>query len=167
MSKIHEYNHYVSLYSHRSTVLKGLLLYGTDFEREIGFLRAPDAAKSVATLIALFLILATITLYILRRRFHLPGDSLAASFCDCLIPFIGGGNLRMEHRLERWFFGIMLVAAFFTMSIFGGDLVDGVVRVLNSKIKTFEELGKRNPHIKIYLDASLILNKPEIDLMLR
>ena len=163
-----EHDYRVNLYSRRPIVLKALLLYGKDLKRELQFLRAPASAKLVATLIALFLILATIVLYIFRRRFSLRGDNLGASFFDCLIPFIGGSNLRMEHRFERWFFGIMLVGAFFTLSVFGGDLVDSVVRVSNPKIRTFEELSKRDANINIITDeTTLVLDRSEIEYMLR
>lgn len=150
------------MYPYRALVLRGFLVYGTDLKRETNFLHAAASAKLVASLIALLLISATIILYIFRRRLNLPGDSLSASFFDCLIPFIGGGNLRMQHRFERWFFGIMLIGAFFTMSVYGGDLVDSVVRVLSSKIRTFEELGERNPHIKVLMDPKFMLNSPNI-----
>ena len=157
----------ISINAYRVLELKGFLIYGSDFIRKMDIFRAPPSITLMATLVGLFLILATFILYIFRRRFHLPGDDLAASFFDCLIPFIGGGNLRMVHRFERWFFGIMLVGAFFTMSIIGGDLVDNVVINLTSEISTFEELNRRSPHLDIYYDSALRFIVPDINEMLR
>lgn len=140
-------------------------MYGTDYKREIDIFRVSKSVKLVAGLITLLLIVATITLYAIRRKLRRPESSVALSIMDCLILFIGGGNLRMDHRFERWFFGIMLVGAFFIVSVFGGDLVDSVARVLNSKVETYKELTEINP--QIYLDQILATYYEDIDLMLR
>lgn len=85
---------------------------------------------------------------------------------DCLIPFIGGGNLRMEHRFEKWFFGIMLIGGFFIIAVFGGDLVDTVVQIHSSKVKTYEDLAKTNV-TSICLEAGSFWYKDAFFEMLR
>lgn len=84
---------------------------------------------------------------------------------DCLVLFIGGGSLRIEHRLERWLFGILMVGAFFIVSVFGGDLVDSVVRVLNFEFETFADVARLEP--PIYYDQDLAMNEMDIAAMLR
>lgn len=121
-----------------------MFVYGTDFQRQRDIFLVPNSIILVTGLVLLFMILSAITLYIGRRIFKLPHASVTLSAIDCLIPFIGGGNIRMEHRFERWFFGIMLFGAFFIMAVFGGDLVDTVVQIHSSKIATFDDLAEVN-----------------------
>ena len=136
--------HTYKLYPYVINDLIAVFVYGTDYQRQHDIFLVPNSVLLVTSLIVLFMSLSSITLYIARRRFNLPHDSFTLSVMDCLIPFIGGGNLRMEHRFERWFFGVMLFGAFFIISVFGGDLVDTVVQIHSSKIETFDDLAKTN-----------------------
>lgn len=140
-------------------------MYGKDHKREIDIYRVPASVQIVIPVIVSLLIVAVITLYVIRKKCNVTGCDAGSCVMDCLILFIGGGNLRMEHRFERWFFGILLVGAFFTVAVFGGDLVDSVVRVLNSRIETFEEVVKFNP--SVYLDADLAAHLEDILEMLK
>lgn len=116
-------------------------------------------------MIASLLIVAVITLYAIRNRFELLGNVVGSVIVDCLIPFVGGGNLRMEHQFERWFFGILIIGAYFIVSVFGGDLVDSVVQIHNSKVETFDDLAKIKP--SIYIDKYLAIHIEDISEMLK
>lgn len=72
----------------------------------------------------------------------------------------------MEHRFERLFFGIMMIGGFFIISAFGGDLVDTVVQIRMSKIKTFEDLAKTNVS-KITVSGELVTYQDDLFKMLR
>ena len=137
------YNKY-ELYSHQTEKLTVMFIYGKNFQRKRDIFIGSTSVLLVTTLVVLFMALCSITLYIIRRNFNLPHGNITLSIMDCLIPFIGGGNLRMEHRFERWFFGILLFGAFFIMAVFGGDLLDTIVQIHSSKIATFDDLAKVN-----------------------
>lgn len=76
---------------------------------------------------------------------------------------IGGGNLRIEHRFEKWYFGILLIGAFFIVSVFGGDLVDSVVCILNPKMLTFKDLAEMDTQIHFYIDPDL--DSPDLGIL--
>lgn len=153
------------LYPYHSRVLRGIFMYGTDYKRGFDIFRVSKSVKIVVALLLSLFFVAIIILRAIRRRFRLLGNSVGSCAMDCLILFIGGGNLEMRHRFERWFFGILMVGAFFIVSVFGGDLVDSVVTVLNSKFDTFEDLVEINP--PIYIDPTLSSQYTEICDMLR
>lgn len=140
-------------------------MYGTDYKRKFDIFPISRPVKIVSALIVSLLAVATIALYKIRIRFELPGNSFGSVIADCLIAFIGGGHLRMEHRFERWFFGILMMGAFFIISVFGGDLVDSVEHVLNSKVEAFEDLTKTN--LTVYVDRGLAVHSEDISGMLK
>lgn len=73
----------------------------------------PESVQIVSGLILLFLSFAAIALYIIRRKFMPRRNSLVKAFIDCMISFIGGGNLRIQHKWKRLFFGTLFCGAFF------------------------------------------------------
>lgn len=151
-------------YPYHSRRLYSIFVYGTDYKRSIDIFRVSNLIKIVIALIALLLIVAILTLYTMRKLFKFPSSDAVSCTMDCLVLFIGGGNPRMGHRFERWFFGILMTGAFFIVSIFGGDLVDSVVRILNSKVRTLEDVIEINP--SIHIETDLATNTLEILAML-
>lgn len=151
------------LYPYSTMELRVVFVYGTDFQRQMNIFFIPKSVQFVGALVLLFISAAAIALYIIRKKLRLFRNDLLSALIDCWIPFIGGGNLQLEHRLERWFFAILLFGAFFIMSVFSGDLLDCVVRVLNTKISTFSELADINPpiysNLELYLHKDLIHEK--------
>lgn len=159
-------SHIYKLYPYHSSKVIVVFVYGTDFKRERDIFLVPKSILLVTILIILFMTLCSMTLFIARRKFNLPGNNITISIMDCLIPFIGGGNLQMEHRFERWFFGIMLIGGFFIIAVFGGDLVDTVVQIHSSKVKTYEDLAATNV-TNICLQYGLIWHRETFFKMLR
>lgn len=135
------------MYPYNTNELKVLFIYGSNFKREMNIFFVPPSVRIAAALVLSFIFVAAITLYTIRRKLRVLSNDLFSAVVDCWIPFIGGGNLRMDHRLERLFFGILLFGSFFIMCVFSGDLFDCVVSFLNSKINTFEKLAEINPSI--------------------
>lgn len=152
-----------SMYPHYAVELKVLFVYGADYKREMNIFFVPQSVRIAAALFLSFIFVAATVLYVIRRKLECLKNDFPSAVIDCWIPFIGGGNLRMEHRLERLFFAILLFGAFFIMSVFSGDLLDCVVRVLNTKISTFSELADINPpiysNLELYLHKDLIHEK--------
>lgn len=125
------------------------IFYGTDIERLKNIWSIPKSTQTVFILLVLFMNCAAIVLYIVRRRMKLRGAGVAAAFIDTMVAFTAGGNLRMHHKLERWFFGILLIAAFFIITIFMGDLLDSIYQILH-KVDTFDQLSKIESPIYIH-----------------
>lgn len=71
----------------------------------------------------------------------------------------------MGHKLERIFFGILLIGNFFIISLFSGDLLDFFYRILDQKVSTFEQLATMNP--TIYITQRIAVYNDEIHKMLR
>lgn len=153
------------VYPYDTVELKALFIYSSDFKRETNIFFVPKSVQIVAIMVLSFIFVATISLYIMRRKLRLVRNDFSSALFDCWIPFIWGGNLWLEHRLERCFFAILLFGAFFIMSVFSGDLLDCVVRVLNAKINTFAELAEINP--PIYSPYELFLHRDMINKSLK
>lgn len=104
----------------------------------------PDAVLIMSGFIMLYICASAIGLWIIRNKFKLRRNSFYSAFIDTLIPFIGGGNIQIEHKWEKWFFGILLFGSFFITSLFVGDLLDSVYLILTQKITKFEQLNEIN-----------------------
>lgn len=87
------------------------------------------------------------------------------SLIDTMVAFISGGNLRMRHKWERWFFGILLIGAFFITSLFTGDLLDCIMTILNHKMKRLEQLADLPS--PIYVHSTLVNDVEHIQNILR
>lgn len=144
------------LYSYQSTEISVLFVYGDDFEREMGSFLVPESVQILNIIILVFLLTSSIILCIMRRKFSLRRNDFMASFMDTMVSFTGGSTLQMQHGAERLFFGVLLFAAFFIISIYVGDVLFYIYRLLDQKISTFEQLAMVSP--PIYYIQSL-LNK--------
>lgn len=153
------------LYPFHSMKFIAMFVYGTNFQRERNIFNASGAVQLVAGLIVLFVVATAIILWLFRRQLCLARDEFQLALMDSLILIIGGGNLRMDHRFERWFFGTLLVGTFFMMAMFGGNLLDCFISVSDSKVRTFDDVAKINPSIVI--DKALILYEHEMIGILR
>lgn len=147
------------LYPYQTKKLAVIFVYGINYARQTNVWLIPESTQSIFISVVLFMSLAAIVLSFIRRKWELRGDGLITSQIDTMIVFTAGGNLRMHHNWERWFFGIMLIGAFFIVSIFTGDLLSCVYRTA-SKISNFEQLTQINAPIYIHpiftLQADLI-----------
>lgn len=146
------------LYPYQTIKLTAIFIYGKDFTRQMNILSIPDSIRLMAILILIFVWMATFVLYLLRNKLKLPDANLLSSFIDTMVTFISGGNLRMLHKFERWFFGIMLFGAFFITSLFVGEFLDKIYCVIQQKVDTLEKVTEINPPIFIppTLDANEI-----------
>lgn len=153
------------LYPYDSAELVTIFVYGDDFSRHMNILRIPESVQILAGLIVLFKISAAIILFIIRRKFQLRGGDFISAFIDTMVAFTAGGNLRLRHKFERWFFGIMLIGAFFIISLFMGDLLDCIYRIFDQKVSTFEQLAKMNA--PIFISQRLSVHTEDINDMLR
>lgn len=137
------------LYPIHKMEFRAMFVYGTNFERERNVFNASASVQLAAGLIVLFVVVTAIILWLLRRKFVSIRNGLQLALLDCLTLTIGGGNLQMENRFNRWFFGTLLFGIFFMMAVFGGNLLDCFVSVADSKVRTFDDLAKTNATINI------------------
>lgn len=154
-----------SLYPYHSHKLMVLFVYGTDFNRQMNIMLIPEAVQIIAASITLFMGSSALVLSVIRRKLRLRRDGLISTFIDTLVAFISGGNLQMNHQLERWFFAIQLIGAFFIVSLFVGDLLDCIIQILNQKFSKLEQL--KGMHLEIYVPPNLQNHMQHIDVMLR
>ena len=154
-----------TLYPHTAIDLKTVFIYGKDFKRGMNVPLIPTSALIAAGVILLFICFAAIILHTIRRKLKLPGNDYVSSLIDCWIPFVGGGNVRMHHKYERCFFGVLYFSAFLIVSMFGGDLVDNITRILNAKVSTFQQVAEiQSP---IYINSPLNMHSDNIQAMIQ
>lgn len=110
--------------------------------------------NSVQHLLALIVFLICLVAVIIRRRWKLQRYRLIQVFVDFIVVFIGGGNVAMQHKIEKCFLIISFVSTFFVTSLFVSDLVGYVIQVLCQKIPTFEQLSQMNTYLRIHKSLS-------------
>lgn len=125
-------------------------VYGSDFKRQRDIFLLPGNVRDLIGVIATFSGFASIILYVLRRKLKLRRNGLFSAIVDTLIPFIGGGNVQMRHKHERWFFGIVISAAFFMMTIWSSVFLYYTCSFFDQKIETFNQLAELKPSIYLY-----------------
>lgn len=152
------------LYPYDSKALCVIFVYGTDFQRGEHFAFVPSYTKILGITLSTFICMAAIVLFIIRKRFKLRRDGFLITFIDTMVAFVAGGNLRMQHRIERLFFGCVLISAFFIVSIFTGTVLDCIYSIAKQEV-TFEKMhGLKSP---IFISPSLNANVENILQMLK
>lgn len=153
------------LYPYDSDTLTVIFVYGVDFNRQKNILLVPESIQLLAGLIALSMSASALILSIIRRKLNIRRSGLISTLIDTLISFVAGGNLRVKHGMERWFFAILLIGTFFITTIFAGGLLDYFYRILDQKIDTLEQLAVVNS--PIYVSSSAKMHVNQIGEMLR
>lgn len=145
-----------SLYPYHSIELSVIFVYGIDYKRQIHnnpFKFSSMASASFQCNFTLFLA-AAIILCIIRRNLKLRRDGFISCTIDTMVVYFGGGRYRAIHRLERWFFGITSIGAFFVVAIWAEAILVPAFIMPRQSIGTFEELAEINP--PIHIDPFLI-----------
>lgn len=138
------YKHIYMLYPYETVKLSVVLVYGDDFPRRKNTFLISKSVEIQFMLVILFLIFVVFVLRLIRQKWRLERRDLSATVIDCIIPFIGGGNLQMQNKLERWFFTILLFSAFLILAVVGGDLIDSITKIGLEKFDKLEQLAKIN-----------------------
>lgn len=152
------------LYPYDSNALCVIFVYGTDIQRGEHFAFVPSYTKALGIILTTYICLAAIVLLIIRKKLKLRRDGVLITSIDVMVAFVAGGNLRMQHRFERLFFGILLISAFFIVSIFTGTVLDSIYSISKQEV-TFDQLHKINS--PIFISPSLNANVENILLMLK
>lgn len=136
------------LYPHHDVELKVMLVYGVDLRRQ-------GCITSIAFpigWIALFVVSAASILFFIRVRARRQRNGFISSAFDIQIALFAGGNLRIEHKWERWFFGILLIGVFFLLSIVLNSPLYGCAISPEQSVTTFSGLAKLKTPIYIGTD---------------
>lgn len=153
------------LYPYQSAKLFIIFYYGSDYERQRTHSFLTRISSMLNLWMFLFFILMTISLCVLRRIARLKRDGLFSTCIDISITFIGGGNVRIDHKIERWLFGIAFIAFFFLNAIWQNEYLYPSLLLPDKTIDTFKKLSKINP--PIYLSLQLKAYNDVIVEMLR
>lgn len=155
----------VSLFNYHPTELRMMLVYGTDLEHsQKGIFTTYFEYKSNQATFAFFYGFPVILL-VIRRILRLRHDGYISCVIDIAVGFLGGGNIRITHWIEKWFFSVIWIAAFFLNAIYF-TLVFGTVWT------NFNDIGKSVGDIAmlntpIYLSPDLEENEQSINVILR
>lgn len=153
------------LYSYYSIDMAVLFFYGNDIERKQKNLLTNFLGKGSNQLLLVFQCLAAAVLCYLRRRHRLRRDGYISCWIDMLAAIFGGGTIRITHRLERWFFGIIFIPIIFLMAVWGGLVFYPTFFELAQSFKSIKEIASINP--PIYISPTLERYEMETQHLLR
>lgn len=155
----------ITMFNYHPTELKMMLVYGTDLDPpRKNPLAKYFALKSSRAAYASVIVFAAL-LFFIRRKFRLRHDGFISAYIDVFICHFGGENLRMTHRIEKWFFAFWWIASFFMHAIIGALVFDTIWLSFNNKIVSIEQITTINP--PILLNPSMAENEQSIKTILR
>lgn len=137
----------VALYPYRLGDLSVIFFYGSDYQRQINDNALSKLKIFIFNWTNLLVILMAIVLFFVRRWAKLQRDGFAPVLIDIIVIFIGGGRLRMDHKIERWIFVIMSIGALFLNGICLGPTLFPSYLTPHRSIETFQLLAELNPPI--------------------
>lgn len=149
-----------SLYPYQSIELYVLFAYGSDYKREKDILFTPSCVRTLSCTILSVVAGAALILCLARRKLKLQRNGIISSFIDALVAFIGRGTLQMDHKFEKWFFGILMIGGFFMIALWTGELLYFTYRGLTSKITSFQQMAS----IKTFVYSSAKLTAYDTDI---
>lgn len=145
--------------------IRVFFVYGADFSRNRNLFSTSQCMNNVIIWLTIATLLSsTIILYLLRHFVQVQRLDFVASFLDVFVVVFGGGSIRYRHRLEKIFFAITLIGAFFPVSLYLADF--SMHSVLNEpqKVDTFAKLAKQN--VTFRLTSTLATERSNINKML-
>lgn len=154
-----------TLYPYHSTKFAVVFVYGKGAMRQTERIGLSGLQLNIQYGFLVFVLLAAAILCYIRRRNRLRRNGCMLCLIDVHVAFIGGGNLSMRHRFERWFFGIISIGAFFLLIFWMESIFYPSFLIRDQSIQTFEQLAKINP--PIYIPVIIKNDEEKIEEMLR
>lgn len=142
-------NSTVSLYPYHSVSTYVIFVYGSDYQRQINNNFISKLALFTLNWTNLFVILSGIVLWMVKRFNRLRDQGFIVVLVDVMVIFTGGGRLRNDHKLERWFFSIVSIAALFLNAICLGPTLFPSFLHHQRSVDTIQQLAEINPPIYI------------------
>lgn len=149
------------LYPYHAIELKALLFYGENLKRP----SCKTKAVAPNIWVSIYMSLAVATLLFIRKKAQLRHRGFFSTVLDVQIAIFAGGNLRVQHKWERLFFGIVLISAFFLLSIVLNSPLYGCAISPERSVTTFEGLAKFK--VPIYISKDLNREQDAIIQMLK
>lgn len=131
-----------SLYPFHSVKLFVIFVYGSDYQRKINNNLFNKLEIFLLNWTNLVVFLGAVVLCFIRRFSRLRRSGFISVLIDVMIIFIGGGRSRPDHRLERWFFVILSIGAFFLNAICLGPTLFPTYLSPQQSITTFRQLAE-------------------------
>ena len=150
----------LSAYQHQSKRLVIVFLFGDDMNSTI--LTRISGGLGLSFLV-LFLV-ASVILCFLRRKLNFKRNGLISAHIDLIIFSMGGGNIVINHKLERMFFTIYYTGFFFYWSIYTSSTFSNFF-LIHESVTTLNKLS--TIEIPIYVAQSLVKYEDIIKGMLR
>lgn len=154
-----------SLYPHHSVNISVLFVYGIDSNRQINGTLFKNLKMFIFNWCSLTVVFGTIFLYLMRRMNQLRRTGFISVLIDVMVIFIGGGHLRMNHKLERLLFSIISIAAIFLNGICLDSNLFPFYLLSETTVDTFSQLAEINP--PVYFSFLFQRNQNLISGMLR
>lgn len=142
-----------------------MFIYGTNYKRQINHNLFSQLKLFIFNWSSLTIFVAAIVLCFVRRLNRLRRDGFISVVIDVGVIFIGGGHLRMDHKLERWLFVIVSIGAFFLNAICLDSTLFPFYLLTQPSVDTFQQLAQINP--PIYASVALISSESLMKEMLR
>lgn len=140
-------NKEISLYPYNTMEISVIFVYGIDQEREKYRILLTGLGTTTLSIFVVLVLMAAAVLCFYRRTNRLQRDGYISSFIDVCITFYGGGNLHMRHTFERLFLGMLLIGFFFLMAFWQEAVLFPSFLLHDQRVRTFNDLIKKNPPI--------------------
>lgn len=130
------------LYPYHAREIVVIFVYGTDSNRQLSIIPFPVCLLYLNYSMFVTIISAAVVLCYIRRTFKLRRDGYISSFIDTIVGFIGGGTLRIVHKLERYFFGILMIGGIFLVAIWTDKVLDHIYHIQFFEVDTLKKLSE-------------------------
>lgn len=134
-----------SLYPFHSVKLLVIFVYGSDYQRKVNNNLLNKLEIFLLNWTNLVVFSGVMVLCFIRRFPMLRREGFISVLIDVMIIFIGGGQFRLSHRLERWFFAILSMGAFFLNAIGLEATLFPTYLPSQQKVETFHQLAEMKP----------------------
>lgn len=153
-------------YPYNSIELSAVFVYGHDLDRhvEVDISLIPKNLMILFGINFFLFLTVTIVLWIGRMKLVKQNDFPLAAL-DISILIFGGGNLRIQHRFEKYFFGILMLLVIFAVPLYTSVYLDEAYYMLNQRFSTFDELRQIN--LTVYSSSPLRNHNNDIHEMLK
>lgn len=150
----------------KQSPIRVFFVYGVDFDRSRTYFNPTQFWRSGDFwLFSIMLLVSAVILYVVRRIAKIRKVNFMVGLLEMFAVAVGGGNLRYQHRFEKIFFAIALIASFSFVSIYLADF--SMHSVLNEprKVDTFEKLAEQN--VTFYMTSELVGVEMQVNHLLR
>lgn len=135
---------------YQTTSIRVFFVYAIDFKHQKCHIKLSNYWRDpVLRLFAAMFLVSVTLLYILRCLVRLRSATFLHGLLELIATVVGGGNIHIQHPLERAFFAIVMIASVLLVPIYLADFSMHSVLIESEKINTFEKLAEQNVCIRV------------------